>query len=61
MADEIKKTTDEVKENIENTKEGAIPDDAVEAVAGGFQSERLKPEFLKVKVHADPTLTDTRR
>ena len=61
MADEIKKITDEVKENIENTQEGVMPDDTAEAVAGGFQSERLKPEFLKVKVHADPTLTDTRR
>ena len=61
MADEIKKTNDEVKENIENTKEGAMPDDAAEAVAGGFQSERSKPEFLKNKVHADPTLTKDRR
>ena len=39
MADEIKKTTDEVKENTANTPEGAIPDDAAEAVAGGFIKE----------------------
>ena len=46
MADEIKKTTDEVKENIENTQEGAISDDAAEDVVGGIRY---------------PTLTDTER
>ena len=64
MADDIKKTNDEVKENTTNTtdtQEGAISDDAAEAVAGGRVSERSKPEFLKNKVHADPTLTKDRR
>ena len=46
----------EVKENTANTPEGAIPDDAAEAVAGGLVSERFQP-----KVHADPTLTKYRR
>ena len=35
MADEIKKVTDEVKEEVKNAQEGAISDDEVEAVAGG--------------------------
>lgn len=35
MADEIKKVPEEVRENIENAQEGAISDDAAEAVAGG--------------------------
>ena len=35
MADEIKKTIDEVKENTANTQEGVIPDDAGETAAGG--------------------------
>ena len=66
--EETKKTKEDqvelknvVKENTANTPEGAIPDDAAEAVAGGYLSERSKPEFLKVKVQADPTLTKDRR
>ncbi len=41
MADEIKKTTDEVKENTANTPEGAIPDDAAETVVGGFKPTNI--------------------
>ena len=40
MADEIKKVADEVKEEIESVQEGAIPDDEVEAVAGGEEGLR---------------------
>ncbi|MBQ9384731.1 MAG: hypothetical protein IJT87_10900 [Ruminiclostridium sp.] len=37
MADENKKITDEVKENIENTQEGAVTDEEAENVAGGLR------------------------
>lgn len=35
MANEIKKTTDEIMQNTADTQEGAIPDDAAETAAGG--------------------------
>ena len=37
MADEIKKTTDEVKKNTANTPEGAVTDEEAENVAGGWR------------------------
>ncbi len=60
----------EVKENTANTPEGAIPDDAAEAVAGGmFAGYGGSPTTIKggsvdphySGVHSDPTLTKDRR
>ena len=51
MADEIKKTTDEVKENIENTQEGVMPDDAAKDVVGGFfPSSHYKPALKRLEI-----------
>ena len=36
MADKIKKTADEVKEKIADTREGAVTDETVETAAGGL-------------------------
>ena len=44
MADKIKKIPDEIEENIENTQEGAVTDEEVEAVAGG------EPQWPKLTV-----------
>ena len=53
MADKIKKTTDEVKENTANTPEGAISDDAAEAVAGGFTIKEYYMRKIDVVKTAD--------
>ena len=53
MADEIKKTTDEVKENTANTPEGAIPDDAAETVAGGSTIKEFYMRNIDVVKTAD--------
>lgn len=36
MADEIKKTTDEVKQNMADTQEGIVSDEESGKVAGGY-------------------------
>ena len=41
MADEIKKTTDEVKKNAANTPEGAVTDEEAETVVGGFKPTNI--------------------
>ena len=56
----------EVKENTANTPEGAIPDDAVEAVAGGvggvgsMTKQADIPQFHK-GVKSSPTINNNRR
>ena len=43
----------EVKENTANTPEGAIPDDAAEAVAGGFTIKEYYMRKIDVVKTAD--------
>lgn len=49
MSDEIKKINDEIK-NIENTQEGAISDDAAEAVAGGRELPNLPDDQRRIDI-----------
>ena len=49
MADEIKKTTDEVEENTANASEGPVADNEVETVGGGLtvKTVDLRKDLVK--------------
>ena len=53
MADEIRKVPEEIKEDIEKAQEGAIPDDAAEAVAGGLPRQEGYRMGYRTGVHAN--------
>ena len=57
MANEIRKVSDEIDKSIEDPQEGAISDDAAEAVAGG---EPKGPDYMSTVSDPDKPRTGVR-